>query len=90
MSRNSCSYLDCLDRLVDEYNYTYNLSIGRKPFLASYSVLAGQIETNHKAPKFKVGDRVRITKHKNICSKGYTKNWLRKIFVIDFDMKTNP
>ena len=68
MSRNSCSYLDCLDRLVDEYNYTYNLSIGRKPFLASYSVLAGQIETNHKAPKFKVGNRVRITKHKNICN----------------------
>ena len=31
-----------------------------------------KIETNHKAPKFTVNDRVRITKYKNIFSKGYT------------------
>ena len=33
-----------------------------------------KIETNPKAPKFKAGDRVRITKYKNIWSKGYTKS----------------
>ena len=26
-------------------------------------------------PKFKVGDRVRISKYKNIFAKGYTQNW---------------
>ena len=30
------------------------------------------IETNSKSAKFKVGDKVRITKYKNIFSKGYT------------------
>ena len=34
-------------------------------------------ETNPKASKFKVNDRERITKYKNIFSKGYTENWSR-------------
>ena len=42
-----------------------------------------------KAPKIKVGDRARITKYKNIFSKGYTKNWSREIFVIDYVLNTN-
>ena len=49
-----------------------------------------KIETNPEAPKFKVNDRIRITKYKNILSKGYTENWSRKIFIIDSVLKTNP
>ena len=48
-----------------------------------------KIDTNSKAPKFKVNDRVRITKYKNIFSKGYTENWSREIFIIDSILKTN-
>ena len=33
-------------------------------------------------PKFKVGDHVRISKYKNIFSKGYTPNWSEEVFVI--------
>ena len=47
-------------------------------------------DSSHKAPKFKVGDRVRITKYMNIFSKGYSNNWWIKIFVIDSVSKTNP
>ena len=47
-------------------------------------------ETNLKAPKIKMNDRVRITKYKNIFSKSYTKNWSREIFFIDSALKTNP
>ena len=39
-------------------------------------------EVNDKDPKFKVGDHVRISKHKNIFAKGYTPNWSEKVFVI--------
>ena len=49
-----------------------------------------KIETNPKAPKFKIGDIVRITKYKAIFSKVYTKNWPREIFIIDSVLKTNP
>ena len=34
--------------------------------------LTEQIESTQQAPKFKIGDRVRITKHKYIFSEGYT------------------
>ena len=71
------------------YNKTYHHSIGNKPINAYYSALTEKIETNSKAPKFKVNDRVRITKYKNIFSKGYTKNWSREIFIIDYVLKTN-
>ena len=49
-----------------------------------------KIETNPKAPKFKVNDRVRITKYKNIFSKDYTENWSRVLLFIDSVLKTNP
>ena len=59
-------------------------------FKADYSVFTKNIKTNHKASKFKVNGKVRITKYKNVFSKGYTKNWSREIFVIDSVLKTNP
>ena len=52
----------CLNKLVDEYNNTYHHSIGKKPRDADYYTLAEEIEWSLKAPKFQVGDRVRITK----------------------------
>ena len=49
-----------------------------------------KIHVSPKAPKFKVNDRVRITKYKNIFSKGYTENWSKEKFIIPFFAKTNP
>ena len=40
-------------------------------------------EHNEKNSKFKVGDRVRIYKFKNIFAKGYTTNWSKEIFIVD-------
>ena len=37
---------------------------------------------NKKDPKFKVGDHVRISKHKNIFAKGYALNWSEEIFIV--------
>ena len=42
--------------------------------------LTEKAETNPKISKFKVNDSVRITKYKNISSKGYTENWSRDIY----------
>ena len=39
-------------------------------------------EHNGKDSKFKVGDRVRISRYKNIFAKGYTPNWSKEIFFI--------
>ena len=37
---------------------------------------------NKKYPKFKVGDHVRISKYKNIFTKGYTANMSEEVFVV--------
>ena len=39
-------------------------------------------DSNEKDPKFKVGDRVRISKNKNIFAKWYTPNWSEEVFVV--------
>ena len=40
------------------------------------------VENNDKDPKFKVSNRVRISKYKNIFVKSYTLNWSEEVFVI--------
>ena len=87
-ANDSKSYLPYLNKLVDQYNNTYH-SIKKKAINADYSALTENIESNPKAPKFKVNDRVRITKYKNVFSKGYIENWLRVIFIVDSILKTN-
>ena len=89
IAKDSKYYLPYLNKLVDKYNNTYHNSINKKPINADYSPLTEKIETNHKSPYFKVNDRVRITKYKNIFSKGYITNWSREIFVIDSVLKTS-
>ena len=59
-------------KLLDQYNNTYHHSINKNPINADYSDLTKRIETNSKAPKFKVNDRVRTIKYKNIFRKKVT------------------
>ena len=40
-------------------------------------------EHNEKDSKFKVVDRVRISRYKNIFAKGYAPNWSSEIFIVD-------
>ena len=59
-ANDSKSYLNYLNKLIDEYSNTYHRSVGKKPIDADYSALTDKIESNCKAPKFKIDDRVRI------------------------------
>ena len=79
-ANNNKSHLLYLNKLVCQYNNAYHHSINKKPTNADYSAFTEKNETNPKSPKFKVNDRVRITKYKNVFSKVYTKNWSRKIY----------
>ena len=88
--RDSHSYLDYVNKLVDEYNnITIILSVSNL-FLLNILLCLNRLCQIIKLLKFKVGNRVRITTYKHFFSKGYSKNWSRKIFVIDSALKTNP
>ena len=62
-SKDSKSYLSYLNKLINQYDNTYQYSINLKSINTDYSALTEKVETNPKAPKFKVNDRVRITQH---------------------------
>ena len=84
-------YIDKLDDIVNEYNNTYHTTIKTKPIdVKDNTYINTDKETNDKDPKFKVGDRVRISKYKNIFAKGYTPNWSEEIFVIKKVKNTVP
>ena len=76
-------YINKLDDIVDEYNSTYHSTVKMKPIdVKDNKYINTDKETNDKDPKFKIGDRVRISKYKNIFAKGYTPNWSEEVFVI--------
>ena len=84
-------YIDKLDDTVNEYNNTYHATIKMKPIdVKDNTYINADKEINNKDPKFKVGDRVRISKYKNIFAKGYIPNWSEEVFVIKKVKNTVP
>ena len=75
MTSISKSVYNKLDDIVDEYNNTYHTTIKMKPIdVKDNTYINTDKEINNKDPKFKVGDRVKISKYKNIFAKGCTPN----------------
>ena len=76
-------YYDVLDDVVNEYNNTKYNTIKMKPIDVKNNKRVYIDEHNEKDSRFNVGDRVRISKFKNIFAKGYTPNWSKEIFIVD-------
>ena len=76
-------YFDVLDDIVDKCNNTVDKTIKIKPIdVTGDSYAEYNEDVNKKDPKFKIGDRVRISKYKNNFAKGYAPNWLEEVCVI--------
>ena len=84
-------YIDKVDDIVNEYNNRYHTTIKIELIdVKDNTYINTDKEINNKDPKFKVGDRVRISKYKNIFTKGYTPNWSEEVFVIKKVKNTDP
>ena len=92
-------YIDILQPLMDKYNSTKHRSIGMTPLDARKSsnyqqvfknLYFKKVQSRILKPKYKVGDKVRISKKKNIFEKGFTVNWSDKIYTITEILKTLP
>ena len=76
-------YFDVWDDIVNKYNNTVHRTIKTKPIDVTGDYYAEYNENfNKKDSKFKVGDNVRISKHKNIFAKGYTPNCSEKFLLL--------
>ena len=92
-------YTDILQPLIDKYNSTKHRSIGMTPTDArkpsNYqqvfkNLYFNKVKSRNIKPKYKVGDKVRISKKKNTFKKGYTINWSDKIYTITQVQNTLP
>jgi len=94
-------YIDVINKMVGRYNNTRHSSIKMTPVQASLKENEVAVWTNlygHAVPKvtpkvmpkFSVGDRVRITKKKNIFENGYTPRWTEEVFTISSIQYTDP
>ena len=67
-------YIDKLNDIVNEYNNEYHRNIKMKPIDIKDNTYIDSMELlpfNDQDPQFKFGDHVRISKYKNIFTKGY-------------------
>ena len=83
-------YYDVLDDVVNEYNNTKNNTVKMKRKDVKNNKRIYIDEHNEKSARYNVGDRVRISKFKNIFAKGYTPNWTREIFIVNKTNDTVP
>ena len=83
-------YYDVLDDVVNKYNNTKHSTIKMKPIdVKDINKRVYIDEHNEKDSRFKVGDRVRISKFKNIFAKGDTPNWSKEIFIVPWTYVIN-
>ena len=97
--QGNTQYLEMLPKLVKQYNNTRHSSTKMTPTEASkkknegvvYFNLFGDMKPISTKSKFKVGDKVRISKYKRpVFDKGYTANWTEEVFTVDKIQYTNP
>ena len=84
-------HINKLDDIVNKYNKTYRSTAKMKPLhVKPNTYIESSKEINNKNPKFKIGDIVRISKHKNMFEKGYFPNWSAEVFRIKKIKNTVP
>ena len=91
----SVRYVDVLQAFMRSYNDTYHRSIGMSPseVNSTNQETVWQRMYGHESvgtPKFRVGDRVRISKAKRHFEKGYMANWTEELFTIVDAHRSDP
>ena len=91
------TYLPVLDDFVRQYNTTKHRSIKMTPTSASLKEHENKVYWNlygsippMQPPRFRVGDKVRITKKKGTFEKGYTPRWTEEVFEVSQVLPTKP
>lgn len=96
--KNTKRYVDALAHLLESYNNSVHSTtkyapskINEKNILEVWRNIYKDHEfISNKTPKFKIGDKVRISREKNIFEKGYVGNFSEEIFTIHNILMRNP
>lgn len=95
-ANNTRRWIDVLDKLVKNYNNSYHRSIKMTPVEASKEENESIVYKNLfkpkiiSKPKYKLNDRVRISKYKKEFRKGYLPTFTEEMFKISKVLETDP
>ncbi|KAE9537598.1 hypothetical protein AGLY_006621 [Aphis glycines] len=93
-TKGTWNWYNRISKIIYNYNHTKHRSIKCTPYEAriNTSKIKSNIQSNKTSykPKFKINDKVRISKYKHIFSKGYTPNWTTEIFTVSKVLHTEP
>ena len=90
-AENTRNWIDMVDKLLKEYNNKIHSTIGMTPRDASLKkneleVIQNMINKRNvhskSIAKYKVGDRVRISRIKGTFEKGYLPNWSKQCLLL--------
>ncbi len=93
------TWIHILQDLVHGYNNSFHSSIDMKPIEARnpdnseivwYNLYGAFLTNEFGEPKYKIGDRVRISKYKHTFHRGYLANFTEEIFKIKNIIYTKP
>src|SRR5207244_13279985 len=96
---NTRNRIDMTDKLILNNNNRVHSTIGMTPVKASLkkneekaiqNTLSKTRNIPKRKPKFKPGDKVRISRIKGTFEKGYLPNWSEQVYIIDEVLKTTP
>ena len=96
---NTNVYIEILPGLVKDYNNSRHSSIKMTPVEASEkkneltvwrNLYPNRLDILGINPKFSIGDKVRISRTKELFKKGYTTRWTEEIFTITKIKRTSP
>lgn len=98
--QSSHKWINILPALLHEYNHTKHRTTKMKPIdvinskeneqLLLRTVYKNTIIFDENQPKFKIADKVRISKYKGVFEKGYMPGWTTEIFQISSIQHTEP
>lgn len=96
-AQGSYKWLSLLPKLVNTYNNTFHRTIGMKPVEVNFSneklILQKIMKTRYNVRvlrKFRVGDKVRVSRLKQTFTKGYWPNWSNEIYTVHEVKPTAP
>lgn len=95
-ANNTNRYVDVLSQLVNNYNHSHHRSIKMTPVEASQEENSGRVYRNlfkekvMRKPRYKVGDKVRMSIYKTTFRRGYQATFTEEVFVISEVLETDP
>jgi len=96
-AQDTVKWIDVLPKLLKNYNTSFHRSIKMTPTEASKMENQDKVRENlygktskKRAPRYKVGDLMRITIADNVFRRGFHRNFTLEIFEIESVLNTNP